>query len=472
MGAQIVIVGGGFSGVAVAWNLLMGLRVPATIHLINKGALGRGLAYGTPLPHHLLNVPAGRMGLDPRQEDGFVRYLHGLGLGFSGGDFVPRTLYGAYLEWCLGDARAAGVARGVRLKTHNGTVHRIDALARGPQGSRRSVWVDPLGGQGAQAIEADSVVLALGNFASQPPGLGADVSWDSPGLVASPWSTPRLGPEDLHAPVLLLGNGLTAYDVLLQLRHEGHRGPVTMLSRRGLRAQAHRPLETPPPQDIVPGGVLDGQSSVSAMLHEIRQRVREAQACGHDWRDVIGGLRPLTPRLWQQLPEREQRRFLRHLAPFWDTHRHRAAVPIARQVDAERAAGRLNSLAGRIHALTREGSLWRVDIALRGQARLQTERVARVINCTGPSSDVRAVQDALLQSLLARGMLAPDPLALGVMVDDGYHLLNAQGVGQGRLRYVGPLLKAGLWEATAVPELRQHARAVAVSIMSEIERAQ
>ena len=92
-----------------------------------------------------------------------------------------------------------------------------------------------------------------------------------------------------------------------------------------------------------------------------------------------------------------------------------------------------------------------------------------VVNCTGPSSDMRKARDPLLQQLLARGVLTPDALGLGVNVDADYRLLDAHGLGQPGLRYVGPLLKASLWEATAVPELRVHAARVAAAMCRELD---
>lgn len=460
MAARIAIVGGGFSGVAVAWQLLQRMQAPAMVHLVNRGPLGRGLAYGSPSPHHLLNVPAGRMGIDPADEAGFVHYLRGIGLPFAGSDFVPRTLYGAYLEWCLGDARAQAQARGVQLQIHDGAVTGIEPHVGG--------FALHLSAAPGARVEADSVVLALGNFASVPPALQPGFDWQGPGLHLSPWTARRLAPEDLNAPVLLLGSGLTAYDALLQLRHEGHRGPVTMLSRRGLRAQPHRPLETPPPQGIVSPDVLAAEGSLRSMLQQVRGAVKAAQTSGLDWRDVIGGLRPATPRLWAQLAPDERRRFLRHVLPYWDTHRHRAAVPIAQRIEAERQAGSLVSMAGRLRGLTPVPGGWRADIEARGSGGLRSMQVSSVVNCTGPSSDVRRVDDALLAGLLAQGRLRPDALGLGLEVDAQYRLLDTAGVPQPRLRYVGPLLKAGYWEATAVPELRAHAHAVAKAMTAEV----
>ena len=465
MRSDIAIIGGGFSGVALAWQLLRGLRHPASIHLVNKGALARGLAYGTASPHHLLNVPAARMGLSSADEQGFLRYLRRIGLPFGGGDFVPRALYGAYLEFCLGNERAQAARLGVEFRMQQGVVSHIEPATT----QRHILTIDPTQLGQPDRLEVRSIVLALGNFPAVPPALETSVDWSQPGLTASPWSTDRVAPAELHAPVLLLGSGLTAYDVLLQLRHEGHRGTVTMLSRRGLRAQAHRLLETPPPQGIVAADVLHDQRSLLAMLRHVRQATRQAEAQGNDWRDVIGGMRAQTPRLWSQLPDVERRRFLRHLAPYWDTHRHRAAVSIAMQVEAEREAGMLVTMAGHLVALNRAGNSWRVDVRMRGQSEISSMQVDCVVNCTGPSSDLRKVRDPLLQQLLARGVMKPDTLGLGVNVDSDYRLLDANGLGQPGLRYVGPLLKASFWEATAVPELRVHAARVAAAMCRELD---
>jgi hypothetical protein len=45
-------------------------------------------------------------------------------------------------------------------------------------------------------------------------------------------------------------------------------------------------------------------------------------------------------------------------------------------------------------------------------------------------------------------------------------VVGADGRETEGLRYVGPLLKAQLWEATAVPELRLHAQAVTTALLA------
>lgn len=107
-----------------------------------------------------------------------------------------------------------------------------------------------------------------------------------------------------------------------------------------------------------------------------------------------------------------------------------------------------------------------VTLQPRGGA-LAVERVVvdRVINCTGPSSDVERVGDLLLDTLLAGGRIAPDPLRLGIRVADDLAVVDAEGRPSRVLSLVGPLLKAHFWEATAVPELRSHAARLAARLL-------
>jgi uncharacterized NAD(P)/FAD-binding protein YdhS len=94
-----------------------------------------------------------------------------------------------------------------------------------------------------------------------------------------------------------------------------------------------------------------------------------------------------------------------------------------------------------------------------------------VINCTRPSGNVAALGEPLLDSLLRQGLLTPCPLKLGISTGGGYALLNREGSASETLFHVGPLLKADLWESTAVPELRVHASRLAVHLRGAVVRA-
>ena len=148
--ARAAVIGGGLSGTLQAIHLLR--EGAERVLLIERGrAPGRGVAYGTDRPEHLLNVPARRMSAFPDDPDHFVRWFAARG-GGTAEDFAPRMLYGDYVVELLEKA-------GDRIEVIRGEAVAVD---RG----RVSLG-------GGHAIEADCVVLALGNFAPATPS-GAD----------------------------------------------------------------------------------------------------------------------------------------------------------------------------------------------------------------------------------------------------------------------------------------------------------
>ena len=90
-----------------------------------------------------------------------------------------------------------------------------------------------------------------------------------------------------------------------------------------------------------------------------------------------------------------------------------------------------------------------------------------MINCTGPDTDLTRVRDPLIVSLRDAGLIRPDELGLGLDTDGEGRVVAADGQVDGRLTLVGPLRKGGLWEHTAVPELRVEAKRVADRLAAE-----
>ncbi len=475
----VAIVGAGFCGTLMAARLL---RQPASsafdIALINRApapgaaatpyphGMARGLAYGTNSPDHLLNVPAGRMSAFDEAPRDFEDYLrqHGADVGTDGSSFAARHWYGSYLQTRLEEAaQAAGSANGPRLTTHQATV---TSLVRADDG--RFVLTLAKGNTN-EVVVADRVVLALGNFMPSNPSILDSSVYRSPHYLRDPWHTDALSKLNIDEPVLLIGSGLTMLDVALSLKRRASTvgKPLRLLaiSRRGLLPQAHRiHTEIPDFQDAP----LDIAATPTARhyLRSIRRQVEKIVATGGDWRNVVASLRPLTPQLWRALSNVERQRFCRHLRPYWESHRHRAAPQSFNKLTDLLASGELRVNAARLINLhAAEGGVI-ATIRARGSSELTQVRVGTVVNCTGPSSHLHS--EPLLADLQSAGRICADPLGLGLIVADDYRVLDSGGQVWNGVYYVGPLLKAGHWEATAVPELRGHVASAAVSICASL----
>ena len=100
---HVVIVGGGASGVLLACHLLPRLPDNIRVTLIEKNpAIGRGIAYGTADPAHLLNVRAANMSAFPDDPDHFWRWLQVTNLAVADSDrfcFVSPGLWALYREF-------------------------------------------------------------------------------------------------------------------------------------------------------------------------------------------------------------------------------------------------------------------------------------------------------------------------------------------------------------------------------------
>src|SRR5690348_17086917 len=96
----IAIIGGGASGTLVAINILRRASSPIYVVIIESSEqLGRGIAYGTRCPRHLLNVRAEGMSAYPERPSHFTEWLRQkFDPGVSPQSFVPRSYYGEYLE--------------------------------------------------------------------------------------------------------------------------------------------------------------------------------------------------------------------------------------------------------------------------------------------------------------------------------------------------------------------------------------
>ncbi len=446
----IVIVGAGFSGTTVAINLLrLAAEEPLRIVLVDRARGARGVAYTQREWPYLLNVPAGRMSATSAEPTEFLVFAQRRLPGTTADDFLPRELYGEYLESVLRAAELASLPH-VRLERVRGRATFIEG-ARGD--SPIHVHLED-----GRELAADEVVLALGN---PPPARlpGVEALWGCRGYVDDPWSAAvTFHPGET---VLVVGTGLTMADIVLAGSASAPSAVVHAISRHGLvpptqTAFRHTHIEADAPALL---GVAP--LSMRQLFRAVRTLSEDMESRGGDWREAITLVRNIAPALWQRMPRLERRRFLRHARSYWDIHRHRLADRTAAALDELRRRNQLHVHAGRVVGFYRHGGRIRVDWRPRSAAGLSTLWIDRVINCTGPDYDARRSRDPLLRSLLAQGLAVADELGLGLQTDAQGALVDVRGEAAGHLYYVGPMLRANHWETTAVQELRGYAERLA-----------
>lgn len=423
----VAIVGAGFSGTLLAVNL-MRLGVKVVLIERDERQIAKGIAFGTRQPEHLLNVRAANMSAFPDDLGHFLRWM-----GFSAKEeasrFVSRLAYGHYLRELLVNAMAATPDRA--------QIHQGEAVAATFADDAIAVLL-----RGGRTVACRSLVLALGNFPPSPLPLLAGLSTDT--YFPDPWSSTATQGVDSLEHVVLLGSGLTASDVIVSLHGAGFSGRITALSRRGLQPRAHAdvgPVVSPPSRPEARG---------SWLLRQVRER-----AANVGWRAAIDELRPHTQHLWRGHDEPAQRRFLRHLRPYWDVHRHRLAPSVAGQIDEFKQSGRLEFVAGKLLGARPHGTRLLLDWRPRGEDETRTMMADRVINCTGPEGALARADHPLLRDLVRQGRLRADPHQLGLDVDRSGRAFDTAGMPQDRLFAVGPITKGEAWEIVAVPDIRR-----------------
>lgn len=460
----VAIVGGGASGALVAAQLLRrhhpaGLRV---VVIERRFEPARGIAYSTTHPEHRLNVPAAEMGAWPEDQRHFVRWAAGRGITLAGRDFAPRGLYGDYLADVLAEAgRRAGPGCSLEIVRDSAVaLHLAEPLAVGA-----APVVVELAERGELA--ADRAVLALGNLApATPPGADAELL-ASDRYEPDPWDAGLVGRAAGDRSILLLGTGLTMVDVALALGEANPDASLYAASRSGLICQRHSDVLVRPARAF---GPVPLRPRLYDLVRRIEAEARATVRRGGDWRSVVDSLRPVTNEIWARLSDADRRLFMRRYVRRWEIHRHRMAPEIAELLGRLRESGRLRIEAASCVAMRPVAGGIEVELRPAGASEPQRRRFDRVVNCTGPTLDLRAAGEPLLDDLFARGLARPGPLGMGLDHDPFGALIGADGRVRAHLFAIGPLRKGRLWETTAIPEIREQAAELADLLAADLGR--
>jgi uncharacterized NAD(P)/FAD-binding protein YdhS len=378
----------------------------------------------------------------------FLRFAVARDPSVTSAAFVRRSLYGDYIADCLASAEATSPHRLVHVTEE---VVRISPSADGHRVTVTS----------GDSLEADFVVLATGSPRAAPAWSHRDVEFG----VRSPWTDGAFADLPRGARVVVVGTGLTTVDVALTLARDPD-AEITAVSRHGLLPQTHGCSATPAKGHVASS--ITKSRTARELVRAVREAVAAEERAGGDWRSVVDSLRSVTGDLWGALGPAEQRRFLRHVRPFWETHRHRIPRSSAEAIASLRETGRLCIEAGRVRSARRGGD-GSIDVAIelsRRRGRIDV-RADVIYDCAGPAANIASSTSRVIRSLLESGHAASDPSGLGLQADPSGEIISAEGC-RSAIFAVGPLVRGLTYEATAVTELRLQAERTAAVIAGRV----
>ncbi len=397
------------------------LRRPAAagadVVLIERSpVMGRGVAYAAHAFPYLLNVPAARLSADSRDPLQFLRFAKARLPDVDGEAFLPRALYGDYLQDLLLRAERESQPNMRLIKVFG----EVTGIARAHSGTA-------LGAEFADRapIFGQALVLALGNPSMPLPAWAAKLKGH--GAFRH---DPRDLPESLTAEqsVLIVGNGLTMADAASALSRHPERVPMLhTISRRGLLPKTQTTFHT--------GAMRGSGETLLSSTHSLRKLLRA-------WR----------------------RRFVRHLQVHWETFRHRLPPQLTERLEHLRRRGKLNIRAGRIQEVVAVNGRLAVAWRPRGSGATEQLTVDVLVNATGPNYNIERCADPLIVSLRDSGRVSTDALKLGIRTERFGACVDVDGRASRQLYYLGPMLRADHLDATAAAELSGHAEQLAAHL--------
>src|SRR5260370_15380471 len=171
------------------------------------------MAYITPSDGHLLNVPTSHMSAFVEDPEHFQRYATARNAASDANTFVPRKIFGEYVSGMVNDAIKGA-------QEHVEVVHKCDAVANVSHSGER-FDIELIGGE---HLEADYVVLALGNMLGKKPRWAQELGAAAENYLHDPWQSGAIEAIKPNEDILLIGMGLTAVDKLVELHLQKHTG--------------------------------------------------------------------------------------------------------------------------------------------------------------------------------------------------------------------------------------------------------
>lgn len=376
------------------------------------------------------------MGLYASASEGFYGWLQAHYPAYGPTDFVPRYLYGAYLAQMRADILATAGQKNITV-LH--IVQKVTNLIPAPQGWR--IVTD----QETSEIVYDIAVLACGNDRHRQPHLDPDVQ-----ACMGWWPHPYIAVRASHvkeaAHIVIIGSGLSMIDALVTLTRYDYQGRITVISPHSAVPFPHQQMSVPFVWSVANVTAITGPA---ALIRAIRRQAAD----GHDWRDVLDGLRPYANDLWRRWTPQMREQAKRYMY-LWNTHRHRIPDNMHALFTRLKAEGQLCVLPTRAECITVGGP------GLQVHTNLGVVAADIVINCMGYDYCLSPTMSGLMGQLSCSGLI---PLANQLPHPDNQEefCLNVSPL----LYALGPFWQGYLIESTAVRDIRLQAEQIASHLL-------
>jgi uncharacterized NAD(P)/FAD-binding protein YdhS len=457
---SIGIIGGGFAGMMTAVHLIELTNQPISISIFEKsGIIGKGIAYNAYSNRQLLNVIAGKMSAFPDNPAHFIDWvIKQQGYGEKDSDliknsFLPRNLFGDYLQDIWRETVSVASKKGIIINVIHEEVIRMKHLE----------GVVTLETASLKHFQFNKCILASGNLLPRNPKIKNLNFYASPNYYRNPWKSNSV--ENLTTkPVLIIGNGLTMVDTVVGLMEKGFKNKIYAISPNGFNILPHRHNGLAY-EKLIPE--LVGKTELREITQIVYKHIKSVREFGISAEPIIDALRPHTQQIWRNFTSEDKALFMRRFRHLWGVARHRIPMQIHDKIQQLRIDGRLQIIAGKLIEITEKSDGIKVNYFDKKNKTQEEISVERVINCTGPESDIELLENNYLKFALYDGLLNQDDLKLGLSVDIPTHtLLNANGLKNEGLYALGSFLKGELWESTAINELRSQAQNLAKIIIT------
>lgn len=447
---------------------------------------GPGVAYQPDGDFAILNRTAANMSAFGTRRDHFTDWLIAEGYGHaSHQDYLPRSLFGRYLEATVESAARQAAAAGNEVVLVRDWVTRVEGVA----GAYRVHC-------GQRSWSADTVVLCTGNLISSRYRhlVGTRNYFHSPYPLDR--TMRKIGSRQ---SVAVIGSRLSAVDVLVGLEHSGFLGPVSLLSREGYlpsvqSAQEKASLKYCTRERIQRlSKIYDGRLHYTTVLRLVlkelscacgyrfsaknqkprdsssfelfRQDTLRAMDGAQPWQSAFVALNEVISDLWNLLSDSDREKFIR--LDFSRFMALRVPIPVRNAVKVIELfdSGRLQ-----IHQRLK-------NIVFRSGKFLATfnggyspRTYDAVINCASSDNDLTRTHDSLYSQLASDGLVVPHPFG-GVVVDFETNLAKSRKGDLNEGMYVVGNMTSGTYLFCSVLEINaRHCHRISLRIADQIAR--